>query len=103
MQREHHVQARQARMRTLLGEALQENEILDQRRKQEMHQVHDLVAQRDFLGCALALVIALAFTVAILSIPQMLAGDLSPGESLTVLAGVGASSLLWLLLRNLRN
>jgi hypothetical protein len=102
MEQEHHAQARQARMENLLAEALQDNDLLGQRRKQEMHQVHDLVAQKDALGCALAMAIAVAFVLAILSIPQMLAGGLSQGESLTILAGVGASALLWLLLRSLQ-
>lgn len=96
-------QRAQARMKTLLAEALQDNEHLSQRRKQEMHQVHNLVAQKDSLSCALASAIAVAFVLAILSIPQMLAGGLSQAESLTILAGVGASALLWILLRGLQS
>lgn len=103
MEYEPQSQARQVRMQSLLAEVLQDSEKLSERRKQEMHQVHDLVAQRDLLGCVLGWAISLAFVLAMLSVPQMLSGNLSASESLMLFCGVGGSALLWLLLRSLRN
>lgn len=102
MEQEHRAQARKARMESLLATALQENELHEQRRKKEMHQIHNLVAQQDTLSCALALAITAAFILALISLPQMLVGELSQAESLLILSGVGASSLLWLLLSRMQ-